>query len=135
MTQSNITAEQQAIIQTQLGRQPRGLAGIAVASAEGEPQVLQMRSLVDDEPFPTLFWLSGPALYQAIAEIETAGTVKQLELALQAEPDFLAEHLADQQRYVDLRWQLMAAEDQQRIEERGFTGLFNQYGICLLYTS
>ncbi len=129
MQYANITPEQQAIIKTQLGREPRGLVGIAVSSSAGEPLVLQMRSLVDDEPFPTLFWLSSPALYQAIAEIETAGTVKQLEQALQAEPDFLAEHLADQQRYVDLRWQLMAAADRQRIEERGFTELFNQYGI------
>ncbi|MFW1677353.1 DUF501 domain-containing protein [Pontibacter sp. JAM-7] len=123
------TAEQFETIRQQLGREPRGLAGIALASTAGIPLVLQMRSLVDDQPFPTLYWLSSRELYQAIAEIETAGAVKQLEQALQSDAAFMAEHLVDQQRYVDLRWQLMTSQDRQRIAELGFTSLFDQYGI------
>ena len=66
------TEQQLEIICQQLGREPRGLAGIAVQSDEGIPLVLQMDGLVDDKPFPTLFWLSSKDIYQAIAEIETA---------------------------------------------------------------
>ena len=66
--------------------------------------VLQMQALVNDKPFPTLFWLCSKDLYQAIAEIETAGGVKLLEQELVEDETLRAAHLADQQRYADLRW-------------------------------
>ena len=52
-----ITAQQLQTIESQLGRTPRGLVDIAYATDQGVPVVLQMRSLVDDQPFPTLYWL------------------------------------------------------------------------------
>lgn len=125
-----VASEQQlALIERQLGREPRGLVDIAWQSAQGVPAVLQMRSLVDDQPFPTLYWLSSKDLYQAIAEIETGGEVKRIEQQLQTDDDLRAAHLADQQRYVDLRWKMMADSDRQRIAELGFTQLFDRYGI------
>ncbi|RTE67073.1 DUF501 domain-containing protein [Amphritea opalescens] len=121
--------QQLELIKRQLGREPRGLVDIAWQSAEGVPAVLQMRSLVDDQPFPTLYWLSSKDLYQAIAEIETAGEVKRIEQQLETDEELREAHLADQQRYVDLRWQMMADTDRQRIAELGFTELFDSYGI------
>ncbi|BBB24733.1 DUF501 domain-containing protein [Amphritea japonica] len=124
-----ITEQQFELIETQLGRKPRGLVDIAWQNKQGVPAVLQMRSLVDDQPFPTLYWLSSKDLYQAIAEIETGGEVKRIELQIETDDDLRANHLADQQRYVDLRWKMMAENDRRRIEELGFTELFNCYGI------
>lgn len=121
--------QQLELIERQLGREPRGLVDIAWQSPLGVPGVLQMRSLVDDQPFPTLYWLSSKDLYQAIAEIETSGEVKRIEQQLDTDDDLRAAHLADQQRYVDLRWQMMADSDRQRIAELGFTELFDSYGI------
>jgi len=126
---SEPTAHQLELIEKQLGRKPRGLAGVAVATDTGVPLVLQMQSLVEDQPFPTLFWLCSKDLYQAIAEIETSGWVKQIEAELEADDDLRTAFLANQQAYVDLRWKLMRDEDRQRIDELGFTDLFNQYGI------
>lgn len=126
---SEPTAQQLELIEQQLGRKPRGLAGVAVATDSGIPLVLQMRSLVEDEPFPTLFWLSSKDLYQAIAEIETSGWVKQIEAELEQNEDLRAAYLANQLSYVELRWALMRDEDKARIEELGFSDLFNQYGI------
>ncbi|WP_428035435.1 DUF501 domain-containing protein [Amphritea sp.] len=125
----SVSVQQHELIEQQLGRKPRGLVEIAWQTAQGIPAVLQMRSLVDDQPFPTLYWLSSKDLYQAIAEIETGGEVKRIEQQLETDDELRAAHLADQQRYVDLRWQLMADSDRQRIDELGFTELFNQYGI------
>lgn len=124
-----ITQQQLELIAAQLGRQPRGLVDIAWQNKQGVPAVLQMRSLVDEQPFPTLYWLSSKDLYQAIAEIETGGEVKRIELQIEADDDLRAAHLADQQRYVDLRWKMMEESDRLRIEELGFTELFNRYGI------
>lgn len=123
------TSAQLDIIEQQLGRKPRGLAGIAVASAEGVPLVLQMRSLVDDQPFPTLYWLSCPRLYKAIAKLETEGWVKKLEQELASDPAFREAYLANQQQYVARRWSEMSGGDKARIEELGFHDLFDLYGI------
>ncbi|MBV1787772.1 DUF501 domain-containing protein [Marinobacterium sp. D7] len=123
------TAEQLEMIERQLGRKPRGIAAIAYATEQGVPVVLQMRSLIDDKPFPTLYWLCSRELYQRIAEIETAGWVKQIEQELADDAELRARYLAQQQAYVDLRWQLMDPNDKSRIEELGFTDLFHRYGI------
>ncbi|MDO6564720.1 DUF501 domain-containing protein [Amphritea sp. 1_MG-2023] len=121
--------QQLEIIERQLGREPRGLVDIAWQSPQGVPGVLQMRSLVDDQPFPTLYWLSSKDLYQAIAEIETAGEVKRIEQQIETDTELREAHLRDQQRYVELRWQMMTDSDRQRIAELGFTDLFDSYGI------
>lgn len=125
----SITAQQQLLIEQQLGRPPRGIVDIAWQTPAGVPGVLQMRSLIDDQPFPTLFWLCSKDLYQAIAEIETAGWVKQLEQQIQEDATLRSAHLADQQAYVQLRWQHMMPADRARIAELGFSALFDSYGI------
>ncbi|WP_286240883.1 DUF501 domain-containing protein [Neptuniibacter halophilus] len=125
----NPSEQQLDLIRQQLGREPRGLAGIAVQSDQGVPIVLQMQALVDDKPFPTLFWLSSKDVYQMIAEIETAGAVKLLEQELAEDETLRAAHLADQQRYVDLRWATVTPEQEARIESLGFRHLYDQYGI------
>lgn len=123
------TDAQLTLIEQQLGRKPRGLAGVAAATDAGVPMVLQMQSLVDDQPFPTLFWLCSKDLYQAIAEIETSGWVKKIEAEIEQDEALRAQYLANQLAYVELRWQLMREEDRQRIETLGFTDLFHRYGI------
>lgn len=125
----SVTEQQLELIEKQLGRKPRGLVDIAWQNKQGIPAVLQMRSLVDGKPFPTLYWLSSKDLYQAIAEVETGGEVKRIEQEIGLDDELRTAHLADQQRYVDLRWKMMADNDRQRIEELGFTELFNSYGI------
>ena len=78
------------VIQQQLGRSPRGLKGIAASSPNSVPLVLKMRPLVDDKPFPTLYWLSSRDLHKAISQIEMIGTVKLLEQCLQDDPAWMA---------------------------------------------
>lgn len=123
------TASQLTIIEQQLGRPARGLVGIAYQTDEGIPVVLQMRSLVDDKPFPTLYWLCSKDLHKALARIEDQGWVKTIEAEIRENQQLQEEYYKDQQAYVKQRWQQMAEEDKQRIEQLGFTDLFNQYGI------
>lgn len=123
------TAEQLEIIERQLGRKPRGIAAIAYATESGLPVVLRMRPVIEDRPFPTLFWLCSRDLYQLIAEIETAGWVKQIEQELADDSDMRTRYLAQQQAYVDLRRRLMEPWEWQRIEALGFGDLYSRYGI------
>ena len=56
-----------------LGRQPRGLEDIPVSRPDGTPMVIRVASLVDDKPFPTLFWLIDPEGRGGGADQGTAG--------------------------------------------------------------
>ena len=126
---SAITEQQLALIKQQLGREPRGIVTIAASNSSGIPLVLQMRSLVDDKPFPTLYWLSSKDLHKAIGQIETQGVVKQLEQRIQDDDAFRNRYLDNQKDYVERRWQAMTSVDKLRIEALGFTELFHRYGI------
>ncbi|MCW8883759.1 MAG: DUF501 domain-containing protein [Motiliproteus sp.] len=124
-----LTEHQQQIIEQQLGRKPRGIAEIAYATDTGLPVVLRMRSLVDEQPFPTLYWLCSRDLYKAIARLETDGWVKRLEEELAEDSDFRQRYQQSHQQYVGQRWHMMTSADKQRIEELGFSKLFDRYGI------
>ncbi|MEH6625515.1 MAG: DUF501 domain-containing protein [Motiliproteus sp.] len=124
-----LTAQQEQIIEQQLGRKPRGIVDIAYATKSGVPVVLRMRSLVDDQPFPTLYWLCSKDLHRAIARLETEGWVKRLEDELAEDVEFRQAYLENHRQYVAQRWQYMNDEDRQRIEQLGFSALFDQYGI------
>ncbi|MGK0499801.1 MAG: hypothetical protein ACJAYG_001446 [Oceanicoccus sp.] len=124
-----ITPEQLTTIRQQLGREPRGMVAIAASSANGVPLVLQVRSLVDDQPFPTLYWLCSKDLHKAISRIEGRGWIKHIEARLRQEPDLADRYKQDHQRYIAHRWQAMHPDDKQRIEARELTSLFDQYGI------
>ncbi|TVQ67689.1 MAG: DUF501 domain-containing protein [Oceanospirillales bacterium] len=117
------------IITRQLGRKPRGIAAIAHATDEGVPVVLQMRSLVANKPFPTLYWLCSQDLDKAIARIESTGWIKALEAELLEDEALRQQYHQQQADYVARRWELMSADDKQKIEAQGFTELFNTLGI------
>ncbi|WP_207060688.1 DUF501 domain-containing protein [Motiliproteus sp. SC1-56] len=124
-----LSEQQQQLIERQLGRPPRGIVAVAHQTASGLPVVLQMRSLVDEQPFPTLYWLSSKDLYREISRIETAGWVKAMEAELARDADLRARYRRDHEAYVARRWALMDAGDRARIEALGFARLFDEYGI------
>lgn len=123
-----ISDNQKEIITRQIGRPPEGCVTVAYEQ-NGVPAILQMRSMVDGKPFPTLYWLCSRDLYRAVARLETEGWVKRFEEMLAEDTDFLEAYKACHARYVARRWQLMHPEDKLSIEQRGFTELFHRYGI------
>ena len=128
-TMMNLSAQQTAIIEQQLGRKPRGIVEIAAQTDTGIPLVLQIRSWLDNEPFPTLYWLCSKDLHKAISHIEAQGNVKALELEIEHNEDLRQQLLLDQARYRDQRFAQMTPSDKQAIADKGFTELFNSMGI------
>ena len=118
-----------AIIEQQLGRPPRALKAIAASSNSGVPLVLKMHPLMDNKPFPTLYWLSSKDLHKAISQIEMVGTVKRLEKRLQDEPDLMAAYQANQREYVAERWASCSSEDLAELTRLGYVDLLDTYGI------
>ncbi|MEC9482725.1 MAG: DUF501 domain-containing protein [Halomonas sp.] len=123
------TESQLAIIAEQLGRAPRGIQAVTATDGRGTPLVLRMASIVDDKPFPTLYWLSSDLLKVELSRIEARGVIKQLEARLQDDAEFLAAYRRSHEDYVAQRWRHMSQADRIRAEQQGYTGLFRERGI------
>lgn len=117
------------IIRAQIGREPQGIVRIAARAANGIPLVLQMRSMVAGKPFPTLYWLSCKDLSRAIGTLETTGLVKELEQRIAADEVLREKFFVNHQQYVAKRDLQMTAADTLAIKERGFSEMFEKYGI------
>jgi hypothetical protein len=117
------------IIRQQIGREPQGIVKIAARAKNTVPLVLQMRSIVDGKPFPTLYWLCSKDLSKAIGSIETTGWVKDIEQRIATDESLKEQFFANQQQYVNKRRQEMTAQDSALIEQRGFNEMFERYGI------
>ncbi|HET8789991.1 MAG TPA: DUF501 domain-containing protein [Modicisalibacter sp.] len=120
---------QLAIIAEQLGRAPRGIQAVAATDGEGTPLVLRMESIVDDKPFPTLYWLCSDRLKIELSHIEASGVIKELEARLKQEPEFLAAYHRSHEDYVAQRWRHMRPEHRDQAERLGYTTLFRERGI------
>jgi uncharacterized protein len=112
-----------------LGRQPRGLEEIAVTGLAGEPVVIRVASLVDDKPFPTLFWLVDPALCYRIDQLEAAGLIKQLQQRIDATPDLQRRMRDDHLAHIALRDRCMSPAVRLRLQKLGFGDALVNKGI------
>lgn len=116
-------------VATLLGRQPRGLEAIAVAGPAGEPWVIRVASLVEDKPFPTLFWLIDPTLCYRIDRAEASGLILQFQQRIDAQPALQRAMHSDHQAYIALREQYMSPAVQRRLQELKFSSALSERGI------
>jgi hypothetical protein len=112
-----------------LGREPRGLEAIAVAAADGSPMVIRVASLVDDTPFPTLFWLVDPELSYRIDRAEAGGLIKHLQRHIDTDPVLQQQMREDHEAHIALRTSYITSACQQRLEALGFGDVLNHKGI------
>tara|TARA_R110000823_G_scaffold171736_12_gene304270 strand:+ start:3927 stop:4445 length:519 start_codon:yes stop_codon:yes gene_type:complete len=124
-----ISPQTQARITQLLGRTPRGLEEVAVARADGEPVVIRVASLVDDKPFPTLFWLVDPGIAYRIDQAEAAGTILELQARVDADVELQQAMRADHRAHIRLRDSYISADLRRRIERLGFGPVLATRGI------
>ena len=125
----SISAEQTSLVAQLLGRQPRGLEDIAVARDDGQPMVIRVASLVDNKPFPTLFWLLDPDLCYRIDQVEAVGLIKQLQARIDNSEPLQAQMRADHAAHIALREQYMSPAIRQGLAELGYSEVFYTKGI------
>lgn len=141
MMDSAQTIEDIKFLHQQLGRTPRGLMAIAHRNFEGLPSVIRVSTIVNDQPFPTIYWLTDSVIVKNISRLEAAGVVKEIEEKILQSPSFLAEHLSDQASYHTLRDQFVAENSDEitaaklRIVFRdlGFGGISNWNRVRCLH--
>ncbi|PMR76265.1 DUF501 domain-containing protein [Billgrantia endophytica] len=122
-------SRQLAIIAEQLGRPPRGIEAMAAVDGKGTPLVLRMAPIVDGKPFPTLYWLCSGRLKVEISRIEASGVIKQLEIRLRQDADFLAAYHASHRDYVEARWRCMNDTQRDEVLRLGYESLLRSRGI------
>lgn len=75
----------------QLGREPRGVLEIAYRCPNGEPGVVKTApKLPDGTPFPTLYYLTHPALTAAASRLESSGMMRDMTERLGENPELAA---------------------------------------------
>lgn len=85
----------------QLGREPRGVLDIAYRCPNGEPGVVKTApKLPDGTPFPTLYYLTHPALTAAASRLETTGLMREMTERLGRDADLAAAYRRAHESYL-----------------------------------
>ncbi|MGO4679363.1 DUF501 domain-containing protein [Microbacterium sp. 2MCAF23] len=98
-----------AVVSAQLGRDARGVVGIAARCVCGNPTVVAtLPRLADGSPFPTFYYLSHPAAAAAMSTLEAEHVMPELAALLEEEDAAVAylrahqAYLADRAQYGDV---------------------------------
>jgi uncharacterized protein len=85
----------------QLGREPRGVLEIAYRCPNGEPAVVKTAPrLPDGTPFPTLYYLTHPALTAAASRLESDGLMREMTDRLEADAEVAAAYRRAHESYL-----------------------------------
>ncbi|MDY3127116.1 MAG: DUF501 domain-containing protein [Corynebacterium sp.] len=88
-----VAKEDLDIVAQQLGREPRGVLGIAYRTPDGQPAVLKTSPrLPDGTPFPTLYYLTDPRLTAEASRLEVAHVMKWMEDRLEKDSELAADY-------------------------------------------
>lgn len=100
------TTAELAVVSAQLGRQARGVVGIAARCVCGNPTVVATTPrLPDGTPFPTFYYLTHPAATAAMSTLEATQVMPELAALLADDEDVAAAYLAAHQAYLSDRAQ------------------------------
>ena len=73
------------------------------------------------KPFPTLFWLKRDTeLHKNISRLEALGLIKDFEDIISSNPKVRQNHIEDQKKYADIRWQQAAQTIDMTLWSDGF---------------
>ena len=93
-----------AAVAAQLGRPPRGVRTVAHRCPCGRPDVVETAPRLDDgTPFPTLYYLTCPRAVAACSQLESAGSMRQLETELAADSELAAAYRRAHEDYLARR--------------------------------
>ena len=94
----------EAVVQAQLGRPPRGIHAIGHRCACGNPDVVVTDPrLPDGTPFPTTFYLTCPRAASLIGSLEGSGLMGEMNQRLAEEPELAAAHARAHEDYLSAR--------------------------------
>ena len=112
-----------------IGQGSRGLRAVAGFNAAGFPSVIRVASVVDEKPFPTLYWLIDPDYCLAIDRLEASGWIATVQAKIN-ESSALQQLMAlDHQQHIQLRRQFLLDKEQDFLNDSGMESALNERGI------
>ena len=103
----SISPQDHILLTRQLGHPPRGILEVVARSSKGHPRVVKMAPVIENRPFPTLFWLTCPKLKKEISHFEEKGYIKRWE----KDKKLMARLKDDHERYRQMRFALVQAQE------------------------
>ncbi len=101
------TREDEAAVERQLGRVPRGIAAVGHRCGCGLPDVVTTEPrLPNGTPFPTTYYLTCPRAASRIGTLEGSGLMKEMEQRLATDADLAAAYRAAHEAYLTDRGRL-----------------------------
>jgi hypothetical protein len=99
-----IAPDDEAVIEAQLGRAPRGIHEIGHRCPCGNPDVVTTEPrLADGTPFPTTFYLTCPRAASMIGTLEASGLMREMSERLERDPELAAAYTRAHERYLAYR--------------------------------
>jgi hypothetical protein len=96
-----MTPADAAVIEGQLGRPPRAIAGIAWRCPCGKPGVIATEPrLPDGSPFPTTYYLTCPRAVAACSRLESSGLMAEMTQRLLEDPALAEAYQRAHQAYL-----------------------------------
>jgi len=93
-----------AAVEAQLGREPRGVLGIAHRCPCGLPDVVETAPrLPDGTPFPTLYYLTCPRATAAMSRLEAAGLMREMTARLGTDAELRSAQISAHKSYARSR--------------------------------
>lgn len=93
-----------ALVSEQLGREARGVVGIAARAADGAPAVVATAPrLPDGSPFPTFYYLCHPEAVAAASRLEAAGMMVEFNELLASDEGVRAQYERAHEQYIEDR--------------------------------
>ena len=88
---SGVTPADEAVIEAQLGRPPRGLRAVAHRCPCGLPDVVETAPrLPGGTPFPTLYYLTCPRAAAAVSSLEATGLMREMTARIASDGELRA---------------------------------------------
>ena len=99
-----IDRDDEAVIEAQLGRPPRGIHAIGHRCPCGNPDVVATEPrLPDGTPFPTTFYLTCPRAASLIGTLEASGLMKEMSDRLEQDTELAADYARAHEAYLAYR--------------------------------
>ncbi len=107
-----VSAEDLAVITEQLGRQARGVVGVAARCVCGRPAVVKtLPRLPNGTPFPTTFYLTHPRAVSSVGTLEASGLMREMSARLREDDDLAAAYQRAHEDYLARRESLGHVEE------------------------
>ena len=115
-----IDPQDEAAVEAQLGRVPRGIHEIGHRCGCGLPDVVTTEPrLPDGTPFPTTFYLTCPRAASRIGTLEGDGKMREMEERLASDPELAAAYRRAHEAYLAARAELGSVEEIEGISAGG----------------